>query len=142
MKTSARNQFAGIVKTIKQSGIYSEVVLTLPSRHEIVATITRESCENLGLVEGGAAIALIKSTSIIIATDLEHIKLSARNQLSGLIADVERGAVNSVVTLDLGDGMQMTAGVTLQSTEQLDLHPGQRATAIFKAGSVILGVLA
>ena len=126
MKTSARNQFAGIVKRIKNGDVGSEVTITLPGGHELVAMITRESCNDLGLDAGSAVIALIKSTAIIIATDLEHIKLSA----------------NSVITMDLGSGLRLTAGVTLQSTEQLNLHPGQRATAIFKAGSVVLGVLA
>ena len=128
MKTSARNQFAGIVKDIKNGDVGSEVTITLPGGHELVAMITRESCNDLGLDVGSAVIALIK--------------FSARNRLNGLICEVERGAVNSVITMDLGSGLRLTAGVTLQSTEQLNLHPGQRATAIFKAGSVVLGVLA
>ncbi|PSJ81505.1 TOBE domain-containing protein [Neisseria iguanae] len=142
MKTSARNQFAGVVKSIQTGGIHSQVVLVLPSNHELVVTITSESCAELGLKVGVTAIALVKSTNIIIATDLDNIKLSARNQLKGIITHVERGAVNSIVTLDLGNHIYIHAGVTVQSTEQLDLHPGQYATAVFKAGSVILGVLA
>ncbi|MDO1509387.1 MULTISPECIES: molybdopterin-binding protein [unclassified Neisseria] len=142
MKTSARNQLAGTVKRIKQGAVNNEVIINLPSGHELTAIITCESCENLALKEGSPVVALIKSTGIIIATDLEHIKLSARNQLNGIISNVERGAVNSVVTIDLGNDVSITAGITMQSTEQLDLHPGQRATALFKASSVILGVLA
>ncbi|MFS6937052.1 TOBE domain-containing protein [Neisseria animaloris] len=142
MKTSARNQLAGTVKRIKQGAINNEVIISLPSGHELTAIITGESCENLALKEGSPVVALIKSTNIIIATDLEHIKLSARNQLNGIISSIERGAVNSVVTVDLGNGVVVTAGITMQSTEQLDLHPGQRATVLFKANSVILGVLA
>lgn len=142
MKTSARNQLTGVVRFIKQGAVNCEVGVLLPSGHELVATITLESCLNLGLQEGSTVIALVKSTSIIVATDLNHIKLSARNQLQGVISNVERGAVNSVVTLDLGKGVLITAGITMQSAEQLDIHPGQHAMAIFKAGSVILGVLA
>lgn len=142
MKTSARNQFAGIVKNIANSSIYSEVVLELDGGQEIVATVTCASAEELGLSVGSAVIALIKASNIMIATDLEHMKLSARNQLNGTITHIERGAVNSLVTLDLGGDMRISATVTMQSTEQLDLHPGQYATAIFKAGNVILGVLA
>ena len=54
---------------------------------------------------------------------------------------IERGAVNALVSINAGEGVCLTAGITIQSAENLDLHPGQRATAIFKAGSVILGVL-
>lgn len=142
MKTSARNQFAGTVKTIKQDTANSEVTVTLHGGQELVAAITRESCDKLRLTAGSSVIALIKSAHIIIATDLEHIKLSAGNRLNGIISNIERGAVNSVVTLDAGGGTLITAGITMQSTEQLDLHPGQKATAIFNADSVILGVLA
>ncbi|ASK28394.1 TOBE domain-containing protein [Neisseria chenwenguii] len=142
MKTSARNQFAGTIKSIKRGDVGCIVVLALAGGLEITASITRESCDELGLEVGQTAVALIKSTGVIIATDLEHIRLSACNQLAGLVSHVERGAVNSVVTLDLENGIQITAGVTMQSTEALDLRPGQRATAVFKAGSVILGVLA
>lgn len=141
MKTSARNRFAGIVKSIANGSVYSQVVLELPGGQEIVATVTCESVAELGLSVGSAAIALVKASSIIIATDLERIRLSARNQLKGTIAHIERGAVHSVVTLDLGGGYCASAGVTMQSTEQLDLRPGQHATAVFKAGNVILGVL-
>lgn len=142
MKTSARNQLAGVVCSIKEGMVNAEVVLSLPGGHELVAAVTLESCRHLGLQVGSPVIALIKSSSVIVATDLAHIRLSARNQLKGLVSHVSRGAVNSVVTLDLGNGMNITAGVTMQSAEQLDLHPGQYAVAIFKAGSVILGALA
>lgn len=141
MKTSARNQFSGTVKTIRHDMPNSEVTLLLSNGSELTASITRRSCEELKLAEGGTAIALIKAGHIIIATDLNYIKLSARNQLHGVIAGIERGAVNSVVTLDLGGGILITAAVTMQSAEELDLRPGQKATALFKAGNVILGVL-
>lgn len=141
MKTSARNQFSGKIKSIKHGPVTSEITLVLENGAELVATVTEESCRELGLAKGGIATALIKAGNIIVATDLHPMKLSARNQLSGQITHVERGAVNSIVSVDIG-GLILTAGITMQSTETLDLHPGQSVTAIFKAGSVILGVVA
>ena len=140
MKTSARNQFSGKIKSIKHGPVTSEITLVLENGAELVATVTEESCRELGLAEGGIATALIKAGNIIVATDLHPMKLSARNQLNGQITHVERGAVNSIVSVDIG--LILTAGITMQSTETLDLHPGQSVTAIFKAGSVILGVVA
>ena len=142
MKTSARNQFSGKIKSIKHGPVTSEITLVLENGAELVATVTEESCRELGLAEGGIATALIKACNIIVATDLHPMKLSARNQLNGQITHVERGAVNSIVSVDIGGGLILTAGITMQSTETLDLHPGQSVTAIFKAGSVILGVVA
>ncbi|OAM30814.1 MULTISPECIES: molybdopterin-binding protein [Eikenella] len=142
MKTSARNQLPGQIKAVKHGPVSSEITLQLANGVELVASITEESCRELGLAEGGMATALIKAGSIIVATDLHPMKLSARNQFHGIITQVERGAVNSIVGIDIGGGLTLTAGITMHSAETLDLHPGQRATAVFKAGSVILGVLA
>lgn len=142
MKSSARNQLVGTIQSMTTDGFYSKIHLNLASGHEIVAMIGSDRCQSLGLAVGHTAVILIKSTSIIIATDLEHIRLSAHNQLKGMISNVDRGAVNSVVSLDLGHGLELTAGITMQSTERLDLHPGQYATAVFEASSVMLGVLA
>jgi len=94
------------------------------------------------LEKGKAVVVLIKAGSILIANNLDNIKLSARNQLSGIISHIERGSVNSIVDLDLGDGLALSAGITMKSSDLLNLVPGQKATAIFKAGAVILGVLA
>ena len=139
MQISARNQFNGIVKDIRNGAVNSEVTVSLPTGQEIVAAVTCESVSNLGLEKGKAVVVLIKAGSILIANNLDNIKLSARNQLSGIISHIERGSVNSIVDLDLGDGLALSAG---KSSDLLNLVPGQKATAIFKAGAVILGVLA
>ena len=142
MQISARNQFNGIVKDIRTGAVNSEVTVSLPTGQEIVAAITCESVSNLGLEKGKAVVVLIKAGSVLIANDLDNIKLSARNQLSGIISHIERGSVNSIVDLDLGDGLALSAGITVKSSDLLNLVPGQKATAVFKAGAVILGVLA
>ena len=142
MQISARNQFNGIVKDIRNGAVNSEVTVSLPTGQEIVAAVTCESVSNLGLEKGKAVVVLIKAGSILIANNLDNIKLSARNQLSGIISHIERGSVNSIVDLDLGDGLALSAGITVKSSDLLNLVPGQKATAVFKAGAVILGVLA
>ena len=131
----------GTVLAVKAGAVNSEISIGLPGGQTLTATVTNESCEELALAPGRAVIALVKSSHIIVATDLAHIRLSARNQIEGIIEHIERGAVNALVSINAGEGVCLTAGITIQSAESLDLHPGQRATAIFKAGSVILGVL-
>lgn len=141
MKTSARNQLTGTVKSVKQGAVNNEVLISLSGGGELAAVITCESCERLALKAGSPVIALIKSTNVIVATDLDHIKLSARNRLSGLVSSIDRGTVNSVVEISLADGTVISAGITLKSTEQLNLTLGQQVTAVFKASDIILGVL-
>lgn len=142
MKTSARNQFSGKIRAIKHGPVISEITLQLANGADLVATVTEESRRDLCLTEGSMATAFIKAGNVIVATDLHPLKLSARNQLNGHITNVERGAVNAIVSIDIGGGLSLTAGITMHSAETLDLHPGQSVTAVFEVGSVILGVVA
>jgi len=140
MRTSARNQFFGRIHAIRRGAVNDEVALALPSGQIITAIVTHESTQSLGLHVSAHAFALVKSSSIMVATDLNGAKVSARNALSGTIARVQAGAVNTEVVIDLGHGLSVAAVVTHDSAEQLALAEGQPATALFKASSVILGV--
>lgn len=64
------------------------------------------------------------------------MKISARNQLKGTISNVQEGAVNGVVTIDLGSN-QVKADITMDAIEQLGLAEGKEAYAIIKATSVM-----
>jgi molybdate transport system regulatory protein len=141
MKTSARNQFSGVVSAVTTGAVNDEVELTFGKNTRIVAVVTRQSAESLGLKVGSQAFALIKASSIIIAGDLDGVKLSARNQLSGTIVSLTPGAVNAEVILEIDGGGTIVAIVTNTSVESLALEVGKRAIAIFKASSVILGSL-
>lgn len=141
MKTSARNQFSGIVTAMKTGAVNDEIELTLGKNTRIIAIVTRQSAESLGLSIGIQAFALIKASSIIIASDLEGARLSARNQLAGTIVSVTPGAVNAEVVLEIEDGGTIAAIVTNPSVESLGFEVGKPAIAIFKASSVILGTL-
>ncbi|QPF74784.1 TOBE domain-containing protein [Roseateles sp. DAIF2] len=144
MKTSARNQFVGQVCAYQAGAVNDEVSLSLPGGARIVAIVTRESTEQLGLKLGAEAFALVKASSVLIATGLDEtpgVRLSARNQLHGQVLAVTPGAVNAEVLLDIGGGQSLAATITQASLQALDLRPGQAATALFKASSVILGSL-
>jgi len=140
MKTSARNALRGVVARIVPGAVNSEVILKVADGAEIVAIITKESVEDLGLAPGVPAIALIKSSFVILARDEGPLRTSARNKLAGVVSHVERGAVNDAVTLDIGGGKSLTATITHESVEHLDLRPGERAVALIKASHVILAV--
>ena len=141
MKTSARNQFVGTVSGYKAGAVNDEVELRLPGGARIAAIVTRESTEQLGLKMGASAFALVKASSVIVATDLHDARLSARNQLSGTVASVQPGAVNAEVVIDIGGGASIAGIVTQASVQSLGLKPGVKATALFKASSVILGAM-
>ena len=68
------------------------------------------------------------------------MKLSARNRLKGTIAEVEKGAVNATVKIDVGGGTIVTAMITNNSVEELGLAPGKTAYAVVKASDVMVGI--
>lgn len=140
MRTSARNQLMGTVTAIRAGAVNDQVELTLPGGGTIVAIVTRESTESLGLRINTTAFALVKSSSIIIATEAHDMRLSARNQLRGTVAAVTPGAVNAEVALNLDGGGSIAATITLDGLKSLGLIAGNRGLAVFKASSVILGV--
>jgi len=140
MKASARNQFAGTVSDVRVGAVYAEVDVALTGGETIVASITKESVDTLAIKIGVKVIALVKAPQIIIVTDFGGYRLSARNQLKGVVTQVKPGAVNSEIDIELSGGEQVTATVTNDSVETLGLRKGQTATAVFKAGAVILAV--
>jgi molybdate transport system regulatory protein len=140
MKTSARNQFSGKVTEVKRGAVNDEIEIEIAQGHHLVAIVTRESADTLGLAPGATAIALIKSSSIILVTDDDSVRFSARNQLKGKISRVLPGAVNSEVVVDIAAGIAITAIVTNESAHSLGLAVGKTASALFKASSVIVGV--
>ncbi len=142
MKTSARNQFAGTVSAVRAGAINDEIELTVIGGLRIVATVTRESCKELGLVTGAKAFALVKASSIELMTAGAELPPSARNQMQGVVARVVEGAVNSEVVLDLPGGGTVVAVVTQASLLGLGLAVGAQAVTVFEASSVIVGVAA
>ena len=69
MKLSARNVLKGKVLKVTQGAVNSEVVLELAPGIQVVAIITRQSAESLGLVEGSTAYAVVKASSVMMAVD-------------------------------------------------------------------------
>lgn len=141
IKTSARNKLFGRVASVKGGAVNDEVVLELAGGQRIVATITHESVETLELAEGVEAFALIKASSVLVGLPDPGLRLSARNQLAGVVARVMPGAVNAEVVIELDGGGTVAAIVTNSSVEALGLQAGVAAVAIFKASSVILGIV-
>lgn len=140
MRTSARNQFFGTVSAIKQGAVNDEIELDVAGGHKIVATITRTSTQELGLRVGAEALALIKASAIILASADTDARFSAGNRLTGTVARLQPGAVNSEVVIALAGGGSVAAIITNDSSGVLGLEVGEPVSALFNASSVILAV--
>ncbi|ALG66742.1 TOBE domain-containing protein [Beggiatoa leptomitoformis] len=140
MYTSARNQFTGTVAKIAKGAVNAEVALKLAGDLEVVASITLSSLERLGLKEGQSAIALIKAPQVILVSADTKLKFSARNHLTGKVSSIEKGAVNTVVSITLAGGNTLKSVITEDALSDLGLKDGGAVCAIFKSSSVILAV--
>ena len=67
------------------------------------------------------------------------MKISARNKLKGKIVEVKKGATTAHVKIDIG-GQIVTAAITNESAEELNLAPGQPAYAVIKASDVMIAI--
>ena len=63
---SARNHFRGIVRGVKVEGLLAQVELDVTEPARVVAIITREAAEELGLRPGLSASAVVKATSVMV----------------------------------------------------------------------------
>ncbi|MBR3474905.1 MAG: molybdopterin-binding protein [Oscillospiraceae bacterium] len=68
------------------------------------------------------------------------MKLSARNQFKGKIVDIQKGAVNGIVKIDIGGGNVMSATISMNAIQELGLEIGKEAYAVVKATSVMVGI--
>ena len=140
MSVSARNIFTGKISGITDGAVNAEVELTLPGGDRIVAIITESSAKSLGLAVGQEAIAYVKAPWVMLLAGPQNVKFSARNQLTGKVSDIQKGAVNSEVGITLPGGATIYAVVTNEAVLELGLKPGVDATALIKASHVVLGV--
>lgn len=139
MRTSARNALRGVIAHVAPGEVNCEVTLRLGEGVDITAILTRHSAEDLQLAPGKPAIALIKSSFVILAKG-ENLRTSARNQIGGRVTSREDGAVNSEIGLDIGGGKTLIATITLESARALEIKVGEAVTALIKAPHVILAV--
>jgi molybdopterin-binding protein len=66
------------------------------------------------------------------------MKLSARNQIKGVVAAVHKGVTTSHVEIDIGNGVIVTASITNEAVDDLSLQAGDEAWAVIKASDVMV----
>jgi molybdopterin-binding protein len=67
------------------------------------------------------------------------MELSARNQIRGTVKAIVLGAVMAEVTVDIGNGQTITAAITRNSVERMNLAEGDDVVVIIKATEVMVG---
>jgi molybdate transport system regulatory protein len=67
------------------------------------------------------------------------MKISARNQLKGVIREIKTGIVTAKVTIDIDGGNTISSVITVDSIEELNLKVGDEVYAIIKSTEVMIG---
>ena len=132
---SARNKLNGKVVAINEGAVNSVVKVELEGGEVISSTITCESVKELGLTVDKDVTAIVKATEVMMSTSE---KLSARNKFAGKVIEINEGAVNDVVKIELPKGQVVTSTITKEAVAELGLTVGCDATAVIKATSVMI----
>jgi molybdate transport system regulatory protein len=69
MRLSARNQLPGTVVSVVHGAVLSTVTIQLAGGDQVVAAITRDSAEGLGLAQGDQVTAVIKATEVMVGKE-------------------------------------------------------------------------
>ena len=137
MRISARNQLFGQVVKVQEGAVNGIVTLEFAGE-TITGTISMAAINELELVPGKKAIAIIKATEVIIG--IGDMTLSARNKITGIVSNINEGAVNAIVTLDIAGGNKISSTISMAAVKELGLTVGTKAVAVIKATSVMFGV--
>jgi molybdopterin-binding protein len=63
---SARNRFRGVVRSVEVDGLLAKIEIDVTEPSRVVAIVTRESVDELGLKAGMSAAGVVKSTSVMV----------------------------------------------------------------------------
>ncbi|MFF8375850.1 molybdopterin-binding protein [Streptomyces sp. NPDC015661] len=136
MTLSIRNQLPGTVAAVTLGEAMASVKVRLAGGQDITAAITADAVRDLGLAEGSAVKALVKSTEVALATGpVEGI--SIRNQLAGSVTEVSTGGAMGSVKVSV-EGGELTAAITKDAVEDLGLSAGTAVVALIKSTEISL----
>jgi len=136
MTLSIRNQLPGTVTAITPGEAMATVKVRLDGGQEITAAITREAVNDLGLTEGSAVRALVKSTEIALSTSPVE-GLSIRNQIPGTVTALTSGQAMTSVKVSV-EGGELTAAITTDAATDIGLTTGSTVVAVIKSTEVSL----
>jgi molybdate transport system regulatory protein len=138
LRVSARNAFHCKIVEIKPAPVNVEIKLEVSPGVFIFALVTNRSLTDLDLKLGSRVVAMVNSTSVMLASSKEEVRISARNKIKGKVVDRVDGGVDTEITLDIGHGKTIDAVITQAGADEVDAKKGAEVFAVFKTSHVIL----
>ena len=142
MRTSARNQFAGILVSITPGKVNDELGIMVNASQTLIASITHESCRELQLVVGAKVFALIKASAVVLHLPNESDTPPAKNALLGTIHTITQGEHQSELAVLLKSGMTLVTTMSRRDIDARGLQVGSAVLALIEPSNVIIGIAA
>jgi molybdate transport system regulatory protein len=139
MRLSIRNQLSGVVEAITRGEVMANIRVRLAGGQDITSAITLDAVDDLGLTPGQEVTVLVKSTDVAVANGPVS-GVSIRNRLSGAVDAIDNGAVMTTVKAVIAGGDTLTAAITKDAAEDLQLSAGDAVTLLVKSTEVSLAI--
>jgi molybdate transport system regulatory protein len=138
LRTSMRNQLPCTVGEVAKAGPLAQVELQFPSGLHLVARITAESAQLLGLRAGQEVLALCKATAVRVERQPARGGPARPNSLSGRVVRASRGDSGDEIAVETAEGLRIV-GFALPAS---GLRTGSRARASVDASALVIALAA
>jgi molybdate transport system regulatory protein len=142
MRTSARNQFAGILVSITPGKVNDELGIMVNASQTLIASITHESCRELQLAVGAKVFALIKASSVVLHLPNESDTPLAKNALLGTVHMITQGEHQSELAVLLESGLTLVTTMSRHDIDGKGLKEDSAVLAVIEPSNVIIGIAA
>jgi molybdopterin-binding protein len=82
--------------------------------------------------------AQTKNIEFEIVSPKKALKVSSRNVLKGIVKRVTTGSINTEITLEIVQKVELTSMITRVSAEELELSEGTEAYAVIKSNDIVI----
>ncbi len=140
MGFSARNQFVGTITAVRPDEVEGLITIDVQGV-PIKANITAEAIAELDLEVGRDAAVSFKSSHVLFSRHDVRSRVSARNQISGTVSALKKGATEGRVHLSLPNGLEVQGCAPNEMIDDTELVEGVRAWALVKSTDVMVMAL-
>jgi len=139
IRISARNQLKAEVVKIEKGAVESKIFLKLHGEDTIMAIITNDSIDTLGIETGSKLFALFKANALTVDTDTTLNK-SDLNRFIGKIIRINTDSFNAEVIIELNGGNTICSTMSTEKLDEQKLEIGMEVVAFCKPNTIILGI--
>ncbi len=146
VKTSARNQFNGVIERVKKGKISSLVFVKISERHKLAASVTNDSIQELDLKKKKSVIVLIKAPHVRLYPNATKPERGInQNSFTGKVTRVLAGDGQSEVNVSVDGGFKggfnYTASLPEEEKEKLNIRENQNIRCMIRPTDIILGTV-